>query len=801
MKGNGHDNTWKGLNFYVEGDIIYGRDAEIGSLSHFIFNNVQTVIYGRSGIGKSSIVRAGIFPRARRLGKTPVLVRLKHDDGEPYVEQIRKAIIASGIILTERCAAVSGRESLWEFIHRHDFEDSKSGQPVTPLLVFDQFEEIFTLQTDEKTRRAFFNELADLFNDVKPYYIVEHEEKERSSATSKSVKNISAGGFKNININISLPKVENNNQGKRDYKKSPDYHIVFSLREDFLSSLENYAFNIPAMKNNRFALLPINEEQAAEIITKPVPGLIDKNVAKFIIQKITGKVDFELDGSPKIEVDSAILSLYLSRLFEKMKSEGKVNINSELVETYSSNIIEDYYSDAIKELPAQSVEWLEDTLINSEGRRDNRDKTTVLEQSGLTEPELHSLINETKLLRQFSYGGYLRVEFIHDVIAPVVVRHRQQRLAMKNQKKMRRRNLLLTICIAVLAIMLAVLAFSFFTTRGNSYDYNLKVEADSTINAGEDWRVKIFMIDGKDTILNKTVDKLNANVNLHLEKPLSDELIIDVDLKTGSDRFKVDNINKDLGNGNDISILLTQRYKRKVIEGVVKSDVGSKTAVGNALIIIDDQVTKTDYRGRFKLNVDERYAENLIRIIKKGYNFYEGEIDPSGVYRIKFAGDFNFYDNAAAIEKKVLDSPGRISLSGKFTDDSGASGMTHTELAVIEGEIIGFCYYDATRKNARNRFDSYFLISGTLDERNGTFWIKLVDSVNNEEMYSGTVKDGVWRGEDYDKDVRISHFELTETSSPANRRPLSTRGMQPRTSEPRTRRALPSDIVNEVNKH
>ena len=73
--------------------------------------------------------------------------------------------------------------------------------------------------------------------------------------------------------------------------------------------------------------------------------------------------------------------------------------------------------------------------------------------------------------------------------------------------------------------------------------------------------------------------------------------------------------------------------------------------------------------------------------------------------------------------------------------------------------------------------------------------------MNNEEMYTGTVKDGVWRGEDYDKDVRISHFELTETSSPANRRPLSTRGMQPRPSEPGTRRALPSDIVNEVNKH
>lgn len=801
MRGNGHDNPWKGLNFYAEGDIIYGRDAEIGSLSHFIFNNAQTVIYGRSGIGKSSILRAGIFPRARKQGKIPVLVRLKHDGGEPYVLQIRKAIEASGIILTERRCAVAGKESLWEFMRRHDFADANSKEPVTPLIVFDQFEEIFTLQTDGKTRRAFFNELADLFNDVKPYYIVEHEEKERAAAASKSVKNISAGGLRNINLNISFPNAGNDNQGNRDYKKSPDYHIVFSLREDFLSSLENYAFNIPAMKNNRFALLPINEEQAAEIITKPVPGLIDNDVAKLIIQKITGKVDFELDGTPQIEVDSAILSLYLSRLFDKMKAEEKVNINSELVETYSSNIIEDYYSDAIKGLPVRSVEWLEDTLINSEGRRDNREKATVLEQSGLAESQLDSLINNTKLLRQFSYGGYLRIEFIHDVIAPVVVRHKQQRLALRNQKKMRRRNLMLTICIALLAIMLAVLGFSFFTTRGNGYDYNLKVEADSTINAGEDWSVKVLMIDRKDTILNKTVDKLNANVNLHLDKPLSDELKIDVELKTGSDRFKIDNINKNLKVGNDISIMLTQRYKRKVIEGVVKSDVGSKTAVGNALIIIDDQVTKTDHRGHFKLNIDERYTENLIRIIKKGYNFYEGEIDPSGVYRLNFADDFNFYDNAAAVEKKVLNSPNRITLVGKFTDDSGASGMTHTELAVIEGEIIGFCYYDTTRKNARNRFDSYFLISGTLDERNGTFWIKLVDSVNNEEMYSGTVKDGVWRGEDYDKDVPISHFELTETSSPANRRPLSTRGMKPRTSEPGTRRALPSDIVDEVNKH
>lgn len=62
------NNPWKGLNFYTEGEILYGRNAEIQSLSQYIFNNTQTVLYGRSGIGKSSILNAGIFPKARLRG-------------------------------------------------------------------------------------------------------------------------------------------------------------------------------------------------------------------------------------------------------------------------------------------------------------------------------------------------------------------------------------------------------------------------------------------------------------------------------------------------------------------------------------------------------------------------------------------------------------------------------------------------------------------------------------------------------------------------------------------------------------
>ena len=54
-------NPWLGLKTYEEGQILYGRTEEINTLSQNILFNIQTVIYGKSGIGKSSILNAGVF--------------------------------------------------------------------------------------------------------------------------------------------------------------------------------------------------------------------------------------------------------------------------------------------------------------------------------------------------------------------------------------------------------------------------------------------------------------------------------------------------------------------------------------------------------------------------------------------------------------------------------------------------------------------------------------------------------------------------------------------------------------------
>lgn len=425
-----NNNPWKGLNFYVEGDLLYGRNRDIENLWQYISNNMQTVVYGKSGIGKTSLLNAGIFPRARQHGLTPVSIRLNHNTRESYTDQIKKGITEAGIIVKEQVPPINvWGESLWEFFHRNTFADA-NGKDIQPLIVLDQFEEIFTLQASERRRLEFFSELADLFNDVMPQYIAGDDKPGESDIESSD----DVLSFDDISLDLDDGEAVTS----KDYIQSPAYHFVFIIREDFLSYLERYTSYIPVMKSNRYALLPLNEEQAAEIIMRPCPGLVSKGVAELIIQKVTGRKDFTLDGVPEIDVDSAILSLYLSRLYDKRTDGGMITAG--LVDQFGDNIIKDFYNDSIKGIPGSTVEYLEDVLLTSTGRRNNVSRSDILAH-GVSSTNLSALSDGRggrRLLRVFSYGGDLRVEFIHDILCPVVIERKQQRAEARRLREVER---------------------------------------------------------------------------------------------------------------------------------------------------------------------------------------------------------------------------------------------------------------------------------------------------------------------------------------------------------------------------
>ena len=171
-------NPWLGLASFTEEtrNYFYGREAEVAELGRRVQRKLLTVLFGQSGLGKTSILRAGLVPRLRTQGYCPVYVRIDYgrDAPEP-ADQIKSAIAATARRSgewTQTGVAVEG-ESLWEFLHhRDDMLRDKAGHTLIPLLIFDQFEEIFTLAQSDDFGRAraarFIADLSDLVENRPP---------------------------------------------------------------------------------------------------------------------------------------------------------------------------------------------------------------------------------------------------------------------------------------------------------------------------------------------------------------------------------------------------------------------------------------------------------------------------------------------------------------------------------------------------------------------------------------------------------------------------------------------------------
>ena len=69
---------WLGLDSFSEEtrQYFHGREAEVAELARRVQRKLLTILFGQSGLGKTSILRAGIVPRLRPQGYCPVYVRI-----------------------------------------------------------------------------------------------------------------------------------------------------------------------------------------------------------------------------------------------------------------------------------------------------------------------------------------------------------------------------------------------------------------------------------------------------------------------------------------------------------------------------------------------------------------------------------------------------------------------------------------------------------------------------------------------------------------------------------------------------
>ncbi len=394
---------WLGLASFTEESrgYFYGREDEVGELSRRVQRKLLTILFGQSGLGKTSILQAGVVPRLREQGFCPVYVRIDYNPGAPEpAEQIKEGIFRAAEQQgkwSQSGVAVQG-ESLWEFLHhRDDSLRDGSGATLIPLLIFDQFEEIFTLaQSDEFGRQRatrFIEDLADLVENRPPKALEARFENDDTA-------------FERF-----------------DFARS-DYRVLIALREDYLAPLEGLKGAMPSITQNRMRLAPMTGVQALQAVTGPGGKLVSDEVAAAIVRFVAGGAELA-----NAEVEPSLLSLICRELNDKRLAESRSEISLDMLDGSHAGILGDFYERALADQPQAVRRFIEDQLLTDSGFRENVAEERVLGEfaaAGAAPDALAVLVNR-RLLRIEERLDIRRVELTHDVLCRFVKASRDQR--------------------------------------------------------------------------------------------------------------------------------------------------------------------------------------------------------------------------------------------------------------------------------------------------------------------------------------------------------------------------------------
>jgi len=397
------ENPWLGLVSFTEETraYFYGREEEVAELGRRVQRKLLTVLFGQSGLGKTSILQAGLVPRLRPEGFCPVYVRLDYDPhSPPPSEQIKRAVFRATEAAgrwTRTGSAVEG-ESLWEFLHhRDDVLQDAQGKPLIPILIFDQFEEIFTLaQSDEAGRRRaqeFLADLADLVENRPPAALEARIDRDEVDAA------------------------------RFDFARA-DYRILLSLREDYLAHLEGLKDRMPSVTQNRMRLARMTGTQALAAVRRPAPQLVTEPVAESIVRFVAGGAALAV-----AEVEPSLLSLICRELNNTRVAQGHAEISADLLAGSRESILSEFYARALADQPAGVRVFIENELLTDSGFRESVGEERVRKAfvaAGAADDALARLVDR-RLLRVEDRLDQRRVEITHDVLCSVIVASRNVR--------------------------------------------------------------------------------------------------------------------------------------------------------------------------------------------------------------------------------------------------------------------------------------------------------------------------------------------------------------------------------------
>jgi WD40 repeat protein len=444
------DSPYKGLVPFEDSELdallFFGRERESGIISENVLAARLTVLYGPSGVGKTSVLRAGVAHRLRRQARRNVEER-GHPEfavvvfdawSEDPVSSLRAAV-------REELAAQFG-SALLDEQEGESLADTfgrwTEGLACDLLLILDQAEE----------------------------YFLYHQGK---------------GGFA-----ADLPELVTR-PGLR-------VRVLLSLRDDALAKLDRFKGRIPNLFANYLRLDHLDRRSAAEAVVKPVERYneltgesieVEPQLVEAVLDETAaGQVDLgsvgrgaavEEDAADRIE--AAYLQLVLERLWEDERAAGSSCLHVTTLASLggAESIVRAHLRRAVEGLSSEERDVAADVfrfLVTPSGTKIAHGASDLAEYAAVDEQRMLpilSTLGRERIVRTVDGAGTngARYEIFHDVLGePVLAWRREQELERERRAAERRHRRLFAVAVGALVALAAMTAVAIyaFSQRANA---------------------------------------------------------------------------------------------------------------------------------------------------------------------------------------------------------------------------------------------------------------------------------------------------------------------------------------------
>lgn len=394
------DNPFVGPEPLDVGQPLHGRRRETEELSNLVVGKRIVLLFSPSGAGKTSLIRAGVLGKLQRYDMQALpIVRLGHKDPECHrdgtINRYRLAMLSALETMRPEAARRSARElcglTLQQYFDACIFESldrDAEGRPKYPLLILDQFEELFVDPLDVACKREFLVELGDL--------------------------------------------LRGETQGKGGAEAGAAIWALFAIREDRLAELQPYLDFIPTSLAFRYRLDALGIEAAREVIRETGKAWIAEDVPKVIVEDLSTVSVRAVDGKetlvPGPVVEPVQLQIVCRGLWDKVvTSEGRAITVADVTSHDHSEVdraLADFYDCEVAravrgtEVSERALrDWIEAELISSSGVR-----TQSLYEPGMLGGDSDAIrrLVDAHVLRLEKRAGRDWIELPHDrLVGPV----------------------------------------------------------------------------------------------------------------------------------------------------------------------------------------------------------------------------------------------------------------------------------------------------------------------------------------------------------------------------------------------